>query len=522
MQSDVHRREGKVASAVTAQAVRDPLTGLGREAAWTVLQLLAAAVAQVAVASIAVRRMGSAEFGEAALVVAIATLISVVDVGFGTVIVRCVAAMGARSQDESPQELQRQIAATVGLCVVTAAFVALVTTAGMAVAARWGRVDIVTVSVAGAAAAVYVLGTPFAAVAAGQRAFRTIALAAICGAFANLMVVLALSSFGSVAVAAGFLAGVGVQRVALIPRLFRTVRVGDLRPRARGSDVWRVLRFAGPLLATAALSQLVITTDLLTLSIMSGVAVVGRYRIGSSVTAWGAGALFRVFDVAFPALVQAGSRAAQDEALRLLGRVFCLMAGAGFGVLFAERDTAAQLLYGQRDSLVSDVIGVLAITWALNVPAHGLVLILTARSQHGFLPALVGIETIVNIGLTVMLVSIVGPIGAAWSTLATLAISNLLALPMFVRTRYPTVWSLLYRHGLLMVGYGLLLAASVSTAAEKFLSGGATVASTVVVVVVGVSIIGRMTTTSSERSRLRTLFFHRPKGVSEGHACIGH
>jgi hypothetical protein len=59
------------------------------------------------------------------------------------------------------------------------------------------------------------------------------------------------------------------------------------------------------------------------------------------------------------------------------------------------------------------------------------------------------VEAAVNVALTFLLVGLWGASGAAWATLLTLAVSNLLILPMILRRVVPGSLALVLGHGLL-------------------------------------------------------------------------
>jgi O-antigen/teichoic acid export membrane protein len=132
-----------------------------------------------------------------------------------------------------------------------------------------------------------------------------------------------------------------------------------------------------------------------------------------------------------------------------LTRVACAGSGVAFAGLIALRGDIVRILTGGSSELAQLVLIILSLTWAANVPAHGLGLLAIARGRQSFFTPLVSAEAAVNVALTFLLVGLWGASGAAWATLLTLAVSNLLILPMILRRVVPGSLILVLRHGLL-------------------------------------------------------------------------
>lgn len=485
------------------------LRGMGRHAAWTVLQLGAGAVSQVAVAAVAVRSMGAGEFGEAALILAIGGLVGVADVGFGASLIRSVAQLSERDH-ASESVLQEELRLIQGLYVALTGVVVFVTTVGALVAAGVSDpfTDPATILLVGAGIAAFTVGAPVIAVATGLRDFRSIALSNAIGAALNVLTVtITASALGPASVGLGYFVGTAVQRGSLTLRVRRRAPWARFRPaRPHWRSVRPVLRYSGPLVLAAALTQVVAATDLVVLSAFASAASVGLYRVGGSLPTWAVGALYRLFDVAFPALVRAPDAGEQLAMLRIVNRVACLAAGIGFGMLALERRVVIELIVGPVDPLASQVLGLFAVTWACNVPSHGLILLLTARGRHHILPFVVSGEVAVNVVLTVLLVAQMGPLGAVWATLATLAVSNLVVLPWAARHAVPQGWALVHRDGLLLVVSGGLVA-TLAVVVTGAAFDGTTQAIAAVALAAAVSPAAvLMSTSHSDRRALRSAF----------------
>jgi len=487
----------------------DVLHGIGRHAAWTGLQLAAGALGQVAVAAVAVRRMGAGEFGQAALVLAVGGLVAVVDVGLGASVVRTIASR-REDHDASRASVQQEVRAAQGIYVMLAFLVMVATLAG----SSWAGLveepftDPGTIGFVGAGVMAFVLGAPVVAVATGRRDFRSIAVTNSVGAVVNVSIVYAASSaLGSTSVGIGYFVGTSIQRLLLAKHVRRTVPWLSYRPaRPRWNTAQPILAYSAPLVLTAAASQLVSASDLVVLSIFSTATAVGLYRLGGALPTWSAGALYRVYDVAFPALLRARTELEQIVALRLLTRFASLAAGTGFGFLAFERVAVVRVVAGDVGPLASDVLAIFAIIWALNAPAHGLALLLTARARHHFLAVVVVGEAVVNIGLSVVLVARWGPIGAALATLVTLLISNLLVLPALATSRVAESWSLVYIEGLRFVAVGASIAAVAVGGAGLVAEGLARMAVGALLATALLPAIGVAMTKPEDRGRLQSVF----------------
>ena len=88
---------------------------------------------------------------------------------------------------------------------------------------------------------------------------------------------------------------------------------------------------------------------------------------------------------------------------------------------------------GHPSALAESVLVVFCCIWLANVPIHGLSLLLIARGrQNIFVWIMVG-EATANIALTIVLAIELGPIGAAYATLSTIVIADLIILPVLIR-----------------------------------------------------------------------------------------
>ena len=70
---------------------------------------------------------------------------------------------------------------------------------------------------------------------------------------------------------------------------------------------------------------------------------------------------------------------------------------------------------------------------------------LIARGQHAVIGAVVFAESVVNLGLSIVLVNVLGPIGPAISTLLVVGTDDLVVIPLLASSRLPirasAIWS---------------------------------------------------------------------------------
>jgi O-antigen/teichoic acid export membrane protein len=448
-----------------------PVTGLGRHMSWTYLNVLALAVTNIVITAVAVRRLGPAEYGVVALLLVIATGVVVLDFGLSAATVRATAGRSSAVGAHEAGHLGREVSVAHSTYVVLGIGVFLLGLFGAAVVASL-RVEagvstaalVVSIVLVAAWGATFIGSSAVLGVATGCQSFRTIAISGVVGCIVNLGVVLAgIDHLGIVAVALGQLTGLVVQRVWLALSVRRRAIWFGFRPRrASRPEVARVWGFALPLVAMAASAQVVSITDLVVIGWFSTAAAVGLYRVGSLLATQALSVLYRGYDVSFPALVRTRSNDDQDDAARFLGSVASFAAGLGFGVMFLYAPELIRLIAGETDPFASEVLRIFCAAWMVNVPAHGLALLLIARGRHRVMAAVVVGEAVANLVLTVVLVAAVGPVGAAWGTFVTLCVSNAVVLPLAVGADLrPSAVALVWRWGLLRSAAGAVIALAV-------------------------------------------------------------
>jgi O-antigen/teichoic acid export membrane protein len=105
------------------------------------------------------------------------------------------------------------------------------------------------------------------------------------------------------------------------------------------------------------------------------------------------------------------------------------------------RADVVTVLVGHRSILAEEVLLVFCGVWLVNIPVHGLMLLLIARGRQSVFIPLVAVEAIANLALTVVFAMVIGPIGAALATLVTIVVTNVIVLPVLVRKEFASMTS---------------------------------------------------------------------------------
>jgi O-antigen/teichoic acid export membrane protein len=429
---------------------------------WNYISLAASALVTAVLAAYSLRTFGAAVFGLFALAITVGRLAQIVPSAFITATTRVVARESQGPPFAPPEQAKSHVAAAhvaslaaAGLTLLLSALIALSLLATGAVDA----LQALMLFLVGGSVAVWMSTAVLQGVATGLRSFKLLAIGTVIGAAVQLIVVISLSrSLKGAALGLGELVAVAANRAFVGVGLrngawWRAWSVG----KSGSASFKAVFGFSGPLWVIGAATQVVSSTDIIILSFFSSASVVGLYRVGSIVPTQFVASLFRGYDTAFPILAGEPVRRAQEEAVRLLTLLFTLVAGVGCGFLFFERAYLSRLMTGHSDQFVANVIALFSMIWLVNVPVHGLALLLIARGRQQRLVPLVSMEMLANLVVTIVLVRTVGPLGAAWASLLTIFVSNAVALPYLVRRELDvSISGLVIRAGYLpaVLGFG--------------------------------------------------------------------
>jgi O-antigen/teichoic acid export membrane protein len=182
--------------------------------------------------------------------------------------------------------------------------------------------------------------------------------------------------------------------------------------------------------------QLISATDLIVVGAVATPAAVAFYRAAWIVPSQATALLFIGYDTVYPLLAGTTDMGGQEIATRFLTRVVAFVAGAMFAVLIVLRVDVVVAVTGHSSALAESVLVVFCCIWMANVPVHGLSLLLIARGRQNVFIWLVGVEAAANLVLTMVFAVVMGPIGAAYATLGTIALSNVFVFPAIVRHEF--------------------------------------------------------------------------------------
>ena len=411
---------------------------LARHAAWNYGALALQLGSSLALVALAFRRLPDAQVGQFALAAVTVGLVQILDPAAGYVMSTVVAERdaGRPAQDQVLHDVQAGLrTVAVGLATVTALGVLL---AGGLTATFDGPAVVMVAGVA-LAGCVALASASLPATAVGLGDYRGLCGASAITAGATLAVAwLLLTPTGLAALGLALLAGQVGGRAWLLWRLrHEPSRIPAPTGLAGLAAVRALWRSCGSIYLSALAAQLLSFSDLWTVGALRGAGPAAAYRAGSMIPTQAASLFYRVYDVLYPRLPRMRAAASQERAIALASRVFCASAGCMFTALFLERDPLTRALVGRPDVLTQQVFAVFCLIWLVNVPVHGLSLLLISRGRNRVLTPVVLVEAGTNIVVSIGLVVLLGPIGAAVGTLATMAISNLVVMPWIIRDLVP-------------------------------------------------------------------------------------
>ncbi len=403
-------------------------------AAWNAGSWLALALYNFALTAAVYRAVGAGEYGVWATIVAIRTILLLVDGGLTLGVVRD-AARSSRSRLAADRVFAaRRLFLLLGVCV------AAVGITGAGVPAWFLELNgsaaasaTLATALLGLEAAVTLWGSPYAGELRGHQRYDLVVLGSSTLLLVGLpMAIIAAPAYGIV--------GVGV--AALIGRVSASivVRHAALRGEPARSPAGQpsgplahVFRFAAPMWIVAAAGQLSYGTDVPLVGALFGAPQAGAYSLGAVLPAAAVGLLYVLLDAGFPRLAAAGAgRQALGTRLAFVG---CMLAALGFLTLIAHASALLVFWVGDAPQLALTVMAIYALAWSLNVPTHVLILMALARGQHGVLARIAIGEATASLIIGVALALLVGPVGLAIGTLVALAVSNLVVTPAVVLPR---------------------------------------------------------------------------------------
>jgi O-antigen/teichoic acid export membrane protein len=412
---------------------------LAGHASWNYSALVAQLAGSLALVALAFHRLPASDVGVFSLAAVTVGLLQILDPAAGYVMSRVVA--GGEVGGAEPGVLASVQAGLRTLACALAGVAVLVLGAYLAVGSPGlGPARVVMVAGVVLAAAVQLGSASLPAVALGLGDFRGLFLASSVTAVMTLAAAwLLLPPTGVAALGIALLIGQVAGRACLLVRLH--AGVGPVPRPARGplglAAVRELWRHTGAVYLSSLASALLAVSDLWTVGALRGVDATAAYRAGSMIPTQASALFYRVYDVLYPRLPQMADPARQERTIALATRVFSAAAGGLFTALFLARGPLTHLLVGRTDALTEQVFALFCAIWLVNVPVHGVALLLISRGHNAVMTPVVLVEAGVNIVISIGLVAVLGPIGAAVGTLATLAVSNLVVLPLIVTRLVP-------------------------------------------------------------------------------------
>lgn len=448
------------------------LRGYARGVAWTYLSVLLTGASTFFLVGWTVRRAGTAEFGQFAIVASVAGLLAIFDYALGLAVQRASARVESGSPGADAERATVHAAhgayAVLGAALAAVAVV-LAAAINLAGPARMPRLWS-TVALLGLATALQLATAALPAVALGGRRFVARSTASLAGLAVRLAVaVLTVGRLGVPGLALAHLAGVAVDRLVLLAWLRRQVPWFVARPVPPDRAALRLVSgFALPLLVLNVSAQLLVASDLVVVGALVGAAAVGVYQVAALVPVQLGGLLMIGYNVAFPALAGSDDHPGQESATAFLTRLFSFLGATGLALAALLRADVVAVMLGRPSALAEVVVVITCAVCMANLTLHGLVSLLIARGEQALMARLVAVELPLNLVLTVGLVLAMGAAGAALATLATVLLLNFVAFPIASRGRFArSPVETVARHGLLpaLAGAAVALAAAQMAAA---------------------------------------------------------
>jgi O-antigen/teichoic acid export membrane protein len=426
------------------QAEALQVTGLGRNAGWLYLNAGTSALGNLYLLGFSFRHLGASTYGVYALVATVLGVFGTVDFGLRLLVIRATArdsesfTDNERCRARSDVEAAHTTYAVWGLAILAATGILTLLVSLSHDQSLAGKHVPLMVLLVGLAIALNLGTATFTGIPAGRSQFQVPAIGGLAGTCVEIaVVVVSINYLHLVALGAGFLASVLVTQgycgwwVHKHQPWFR-----HLPRRVSWASVRRVASFSTPLLVLSVAGQVISATDLIVVGAVASAAAVGLYRAGSVVPSQAIALLFTGYDTVYPHLAGTTDREGQESATRFLTRVAAFLAGAMFTTMIVLRVDVVVVVTGHVSVLGESVLVVFCCVWLANVPVHGLSLLLIARDRQRLFVWLVGTEAVANLALTVVFAVVVGPIGAAYATLVTIVISNVIVFPHLVRHEF--------------------------------------------------------------------------------------
>lgn len=436
-------------------------------AAWNAVTWGATAVYGVVATALIFRAVGKTDFGVWAVVGAIRAFVLLLDAGLATGISRDVALAegGDRVASVRVRASARLYAALAAVALIAGVLGAGFPAALLELPAAAADIARTVTLLLAVETALALLAGPLPAILRGSQRFDALALSASAQAGLGVVLLVAMiDAFGLAGAAWATLLARAAVSVVLAIWMRRRALIG--RTRAEGDprpSLASVARFAAPLWIAGLAAYLGLMTDLPIVGALFDADTAADFALGARLPAAAAGLLFAILASAFPQLVRlSGARLEQKVGALLF--LACVLAGSGFTFLAFAGESFLQVWVGAAPALSLTVLVIYCAAWACNAPAHVLSSVAMAKGRHQVLAWVVIVEAVVNLAASLALAAAGHAAGPAVATLATIAVSNLIVVPILLLRRLELGARCVVRpslSGAFVGGCGGLLAAAV-------------------------------------------------------------
>lgn len=392
------------------------------------------AVAAIVLTPLLLHHLGRTAFGIWVLASTVVIYLELFELGFGGATTKLI----AENASARPQQALRTLNTTF-LALVPLGAVALVTGVGIAFAfpsvmhvapALHGQV-IVTVLVLAVGLAISIPGDTFGGALMGHQRYDLLGLSnslLVACSFVVSIVIVELGG-GLVALATGTTA-VGIAfhlvRFAMLRRIAPGTRIAfHLADR---SQLRSVMHLSGWFLLNAVLQAVYLACDVVVVGIILGVRAAAVYGIASKLASAATQGLDSLAEVFFPhaaSVARNKDRGALTEiavdgtrAAMLVGMLITLLY-----IILASPGIRAWVGTGYGTS--AQVLVVLAIAIAMCSPIRVITQVLAGADRLPLVCAIRGVETVVNLALSISLAYVLGPVGVAVGTLGAILLVRL-------------------------------------------------------------------------------------------------
>jgi len=446
------------------QAETSAFSGFGLGLVVTYVAVAVNSATSLVTVALALRAIGPAGYGVYALMNTVSTLNVIIDFALGLMITRETAlTLVSASSDvkHSSAQLAHAVYRRIGMLV--AALGILIPGGYGLLRGNWSVVS--TIILVSLSVSLQLSLSALYALIAGHRKHWVNGVAAIGGSLtAFLIVVSLLPLLGLPALGLGQLLGTLVSRGVQLYWVRRNVQWwGAARARICWPDVRSLLADAMPLLLVSAGNQIFVVANLLCIGFFAGAAEVGYYRAASTLATQALIILYRGYDLSFPNIVSVPTREGQEHLLGGLTRIAAFAAGIGFSSVVILRHSIVEAVLGDASVHLGVLLSILAVGAMINVPWHGMSMLIIGRRQQGSFARLTVLELCIGLAATVLLSFQFGVLGAAYAQVAAAVLFNGILQPLKARQVVGrNVLRIIYADGFLrsIIGAGIGVALS--------------------------------------------------------------